>query len=98
MRNCRNIVIISFEILRFKIEALPCNIGSSKNAQLLIILKFVNYVLVALDNGDHIYALYEDFSKAFDRMDILMLLFKLHKMEIELDFLKLIVYYLTDQK
>ena len=52
------------------------------------LLEFINYSLNAMDNGNHVEALYTDFSKAFDRIDIPMLLFKLQKMELKPELLK----------
>lgn len=51
-----------------------------------------------MDNGNHVEALYTDFSKAFDRVDIPMLLFKLHKLGIELSLLNWIKSYLTNRQ
>lgn len=62
------------------------------------LLEFVNYSLNAMDKGNHIEALYTDFSKAFDRLDIPMLIFKLDKMGIEKKLLNWIKSYLTDRQ
>lgn len=62
------------------------------------LLEFVNYSLTAMDNGNHVEVLYTDFSKAFDRVDIPMLLFKLQKMGIEPGLLKWLECYLTHRK
>lgn len=43
------------------------------------LVEFINYSLNAMDNGNYVEAIYTDFSKAFDRIDIPMLLFKLEK-------------------
>ena len=43
------------------------------------LLEFVNYSLYAMDRGSHIETLYTDFSKAFDKIDTQMLIFKLGK-------------------
>lgn len=69
--------------------------GRSTNTNLI---EFVNYSLTAMDNGNHVEALYTDFSKAFDRVDIPMLLFKLHKLGIELSLLNWIKSYLTNRQ
>uniref|UniRef100_A0A0R3Q9H7 Reverse transcriptase domain-containing protein n=1 Tax=Brugia timori TaxID=42155 RepID=A0A0R3Q9H7_9BILA len=61
------------------------------------LLEFINYSLNAMDNGNHVEALYTDFSKAFDRIDIPMLLFKLQKMGIEPGLLKWLESYLTNR-
>src|SRR5450759_3937292 len=61
------------------------------------LLEFVNYSLMAMDNGNHVEVLYTDFSKAFDRVDIPMLLFKLQKMGIQPNLLKWINSYLTNR-
>lgn len=62
------------------------------------LLQFIDYSLNAMDNGNHVEALYTDFSKAFDRIDISMLLFKLHKIGIEPGHLKWLESYLTDRQ
>lgn len=69
--------------------------GRSTNTNLI---EFVNYSLTAMDNGHHVEALYTDFSKAFDRVDIPMLLFKLQKLGIESNLLKWIESYLTNRQ
>lgn len=61
------------------------------------LLEFVNYTLCAMDSGNYVESLYTDFSKAFDRIDIPMLIFKLDKMGIESRLLKWIESYLTDR-
>jgi hypothetical protein len=62
------------------------------------LLEFVNYSLIAMDNGNHVEALYTDFSKAFDRIDIPMLLFKLQKLGFEPSILKWLESYLTNRQ
>lgn len=62
------------------------------------LLEFINFSLTAMDNGNHVEALYTDFSKAFDRIDIPMLLFKLQKMGIEPRLLKWLESYLTNRQ
>lgn len=62
------------------------------------LLEFVNYSLNAMDKGSHVEALYTDFSKAFDRLDIPMMIFKLEKLGIEMRLLKWIKSYLTDRQ
>lgn len=61
------------------------------------LLELINYSLNAMDNGNHVEVLYTDFSKAFDRIDIPMLLFKLQKMGIHYALLKWLESYLTDR-
>ena len=48
-----------------------------------------------MENGNHVEALYTDFSKAFDRIDIPLLLFKLEKYGTETKFLEWLQSYLT---
>jgi hypothetical protein len=62
------------------------------------LIEFVDYSLNAMDNGNHVEALYTDFSKAFDRIDIPMLLFKLQKNGIEPGLLKWLESYLTNRQ
>jgi hypothetical protein len=62
------------------------------------LLEFIDYSLNAMDNGNHVEVLYTDFSKAFDRVDIPMLLFKLQKIGIEPGLLKWLESYLTNRK
>ena len=62
------------------------------------LLEFIDYSLNAMDNGNHVEALYTDFSKAFDRIDIPMLLFKLQKIGIESGLLKWLESYLTNRQ
>lgn len=50
-----------------------------------------------MDKGNYIEALYTDFSKAFDRVDISLLLFKLSKLGFNPRLLKWIESYLTDR-
>lgn len=69
--------------------------GRSTNTNLI---EFVKYSLTAMDNGHHVEALYTDFSKAFDRVDIPMLLFKLQKLGTESNLLKWIQSYLTNRQ
>lgn len=59
------------------------------------LLEFINYTLQAMDNGNYVEALYTDFSKAFDRVDIPLLLIKLQKTGIQAKFLKWLESYLT---
>ena len=61
------------------------------------LIDFVSYSLNAMDNGNHVVALYTDFSKAFDRIDIRMLLFKLLKIGIEPKLLEWLESYLTNR-
>lgn len=51
-----------------------------------------------MENGNHVEALYTDFSKAFDRLDIPMLIYKLEKMGIATGLLSWIKSYLTDRQ
>ena len=62
------------------------------------LLEFVNYSLMAMDNGNHVETLYTDFSKAFDRIDIPMLLFKLAKLGIEPGLIKWLESYLCNRQ
>lgn len=62
------------------------------------LLEFINYSLGAMENGNYVEALYTDFSKAFDRVDIPLLLFKLQKMGIQPLLLKWIESYLTNRQ
>lgn len=62
------------------------------------LLEFIHYSLTAMDNGNHVEALYTDFSKAFDRIDIPMLLFKLEKIGFQPDLLKWVESYLTNRQ
>ena len=61
------------------------------------LLEFITFTLNAMDNGNHVEALYTDFSKAFDRIDIPLLLFKLQKMGIEPGLLNWLESYLTNR-
>lgn len=62
------------------------------------LLEFVNYSLVAMEKGNQVETLYTDFSKAFDRLDIPMLIFKLEKIGFEKSLLNWIESYLTDRQ
>lgn len=59
------------------------------------LLHFVSYTLNAMDHGNIVHTLYTDFSKAFDRVDIPMLLFKLKKAGIDSSLLRWLESYLT---
>lgn len=59
------------------------------------LLSFVNYTLNEMDNKNSVQTLYTDFSKAFDRVDIPMLLFKLDKIGIDSNLLSWLKSYLT---
>ena len=59
------------------------------------LLQFVSFSLDAMDKGRYVDALYTDFSKAFDRIDIPLLIFKLKQLGFEQDLLKWIESYLT---
>ena len=61
------------------------------------LLEFVTYTINAMDRGYSVQALYTDFSKAFDRIDIPMLILKLQKFGIESRLLKWIESYLTNR-
>lgn len=61
------------------------------------LLQFVTFSLKAMDNGNSVQTLYTDFSKAFDRIDIPMLLFKLEKIGIENTLLEWLGSYLTNR-
>ena len=60
------------------------------------LLEFINYSFNAMDKGNHIETLYTDFSKAFDKLDIHMLIFKLGKMGFDTRTLNWIQSYLTE--
>ena len=62
------------------------------------LLEFINFSLNAMDNGNYVEALYTDFSKAFDRVDIPMLVFKLQKMGFHPNLLIWIESYLTNRQ
>jgi hypothetical protein len=62
------------------------------------LLEFVNFTLNAMDNGKHVEALYTDFSKAFDRIDIPLLLFKLQKIGMAPPLLSWLQSYLTNRR
>ena len=51
-----------------------------------------------MDNGSHIETLYTDFSKAFDKIDTQMLIFKLGKIGFDTRILNWIQSYLTDRR
>lgn len=61
------------------------------------LLEFVNFSLGAMDRNNFVETLYTDFSKAFDRVDIPLLLFKLKRMGLTGTMLKWIESYLTDR-
>ena len=61
------------------------------------LLEFVNFSLAAMDRGNSVETLYTDFSKAFDRVDIPLLLFKLKRIGLAGTLLKWIESYLTDR-
>ena len=62
------------------------------------LLEFVTFTLNSLHNGNHVEALYTDFSKAFDRIDIPLLIFKLQKIGIEVGLLKWLESYLVKRE
>ena len=62
------------------------------------LLEFITFTLNAMDNGNHVEALYTDFSKAFDRIDIPLLLFKLKKYGMNTKLLAWLQSYLTERK
>ena len=62
------------------------------------LLEFVDFSLASMDRGNFVETLYTDFSKAFDRVDISMLMFKLKKLGFESGLLKWIESYLTGHK
>ena len=43
------------------------------------LIEFVTVTINAMDRGNFVQAIYTDFSKAFDRIDIPLLIFKLKK-------------------
>lgn len=61
------------------------------------LIQFVSFTLEAMDRRNSVKTLYTDFSKAFDRIDIPMLLFKLRKIGVETTFLEWIESYLTSR-
>ena len=61
------------------------------------LLNFVTFSISAMDRGNYVEALYTDFSKAFDRVDIPLLLFKLSKIGFDQRLLKWVQSYLTDR-
>jgi hypothetical protein len=61
------------------------------------LLEFVNFSLGAMDRCNFVETLYTDFSKAFDRVDISLLLFKLKRMGLTTSLLKWIESYLSDR-
>ena len=61
------------------------------------LLQFVSFTLDAMDRGNLVHTLYTDFSKAFDRVDIPLLLFKLKRIGIETALLRWIESYLTSR-
>ena len=61
------------------------------------LLTFVNFTLNEMDNKKSVQTLYTDFSKAFDRVDISMLLFKLDKIGIDSNLLAWLKSYLTNR-
>lgn len=61
------------------------------------LLNFVTFSINAMDNGNYVEALYTDFSKAFDRVDIPLLLFKLSKLGFNEALLGWINSYLTNR-
>lgn len=62
------------------------------------LLEFIHYSLTAMDNGNHVEVLYTDFSKAFDRIDVPMLLFKLEKIGFGPGLLKWVGSYLSNRQ
>lgn len=61
------------------------------------LLEFVDFSLASMDRGNFVETLYTDFSKAFDRVDISMLMFKLKKLGFESGLLRWIESYLTNR-
>lgn len=59
------------------------------------LLNFVTFSINVMDNGNSVESLYTDFSKAFDRVDIPLLLFKLSKLGFNHGLLKWVQSYLT---
>ena len=62
------------------------------------LLEFVTFTLNAMNNGNHVEALYTDFSKAFDRIDIPLLIYKLDKIGFDPWLLKWIESYLLNRE
>ena len=61
------------------------------------LLEFVNFSLASMDRGNAVETLYTDFSKAFDRVDIPMLLHKLERLGFGEKLLQWIESYLTNR-
>nr|BAK26811.1 putative reverse transcriptase [Culex quinquefasciatus] len=62
------------------------------------LLEFVNFTLNAMHNRNFVEAIYTDFSKAFDRIDIPLLIFKLQKIGIQPNLLEWLKSYLTKRE
>ena len=61
------------------------------------LLEFVNFTLAAMDRGNYVETLYTDYSKAFDRVDITLLIFKLKRIGLDNQLVKWIESYLTNR-
>lgn len=61
------------------------------------LLQFVTFSINAMDREHYVETLYTDFSKAFDRVDIALLLFKLGRLGFNPGLLKWIQSYLSDR-
>ena len=69
--------------------------GRSTDTNLMI---FMNYVVTSMENKKQVDVIYTDFSKAFDRVNHRLLLFKLERMGTPFIFLKWLKSYLSNRK
>lgn len=108
VKNYRGIAILSCipklleSIINQNIFSQVKNLISSKQhgfvkgrSTITNLLNFVTFSINAMDRGNYVEALYTDFSKAFDRVDIPLLLFKLSKLGFNDGLLKWVQSYLT---